>query len=112
MDGSWDGAQQAPLLGVEQGNGAGGASGPAALLLATINNADFYNGHAARRAALKITSRIPDASLAADLTEELFLAIEAVQIEVELGGGDSPLLESWRADAMRVLKRIEAAGRQ
>lgn len=107
----WDGARRGPTC-IEHQARADEAVRPAALVLAMINSAEFYNGYAARRAVLQLTSPISDAGLAADLTDELFLAIEAVQIEIELGGSNSPVLESWRADAMRVLKRIEAAKRQ
>lgn len=108
----WDDVRPAGPTDIEGQGRTADIGSPAALILAAIDSTELYDGHAVRRAALKLTSRIPDAALAADLTEELFLAIEAVQIEVELGGSDAPLLGSWRADARRALERIEAAGRQ
>jgi hypothetical protein len=86
-------------------------SDPSSLLRAMIDGSRLYDGYAARRAALRLTSRIADGQLASELTDELFFEIEAVQLQIALDGPAS-VTESWREHARQVLARIVVAGRQ
>jgi hypothetical protein len=61
-------------------------SDPCALLRAMIDGSRTYDSYAARRAALRLTSRMADGQLASELTDELFFEIEAVQLQITISG--------------------------
>ena len=71
-----------------------------ALIRAMIDGALPYDGHAARRVALRLTAGIVDKARAADLHDDLLFEIDVVQMQLTLDE-HPPFVERFRHDAHR-----------